>query len=57
MNKIKNWLIYNDYLYLIPISLVLILIFSFIYRNKSFKKCMEASMAFLVCVLLHYIFL
>lgn len=52
----KEQLLYNDFQYLIPISLVLIFILSFIYRNRSWKKCLKAFILFFICGIFHYFF-
>lgn len=57
MTEIKKWLIYNEFQYVILLSLALILILSFIYRKKSWKETAKALMiAFITYILIYYFF-
>jgi len=57
MNKLQHWLIYNSYKYLTPISLILIFTLTYLYRNKSWKKCIRCfGVAFLIGTLCNHFF-
>ncbi len=57
MTEMRIWLDYNKSEYTMLLSLVLILILSFIFRNKSWGKCAKAFIiAFIVYIIIYYIF-
>ena len=57
MAELRDWLIWNDYKYLIPVSLVLIFTLTYLFRNKSWKKCIQCfAIGFIASTLCHYFF-
>jgi len=57
MNNLQHWLIYNRYKYLTPISLILIFTLTYLYRNKSWKKCIRCfGVAFPIGTLCNFFF-
>lgn len=53
--KLCIWLNYNQYVYDMPISIILILTMTIILRKKSWKKCgISFLKTFIICTLIHY---
>ena len=57
MDELRHWLIWNNRSYLIPISLILIFTLTFLFRNKSWKKCIVCfAVGFLTGILCYHLF-
>lgn len=57
MAKLRNWLIFNHYIYLIPTSLILTLSLTYLFRNKNWKICIRCFViAFIMSTLCHHFF-
>lgn len=57
LKKLREILIFEYYLYLIPISIVLVFTLTFLYRKKSWKECGKAYLwTFIISSCLHYAF-
>lgn len=55
--KLKNWLLYNSFLYEAPISLIIILTMTYFYQKKNYEECEKAYIiTFAACSCIHYIF-
>lgn len=55
--KLCFWLLYNQYVYDTPISIILILTMTILFRKKSWKKCGIAFLlTFIICTLIYYSF-
>lgn len=53
--KLCIWLNYNQYVYDTPISIILILTMTIIFRKKSWKKCGIGFLkTFIICILIYY---